>query len=62
MKDYEKPIFDCNCWSANTRHGMVWSIFPKNDPRSTNKNGFEEARKAVDKIIETGQPLFGGWR
>ena len=59
---YELPRFDIDCWSAETRHGLVWQIFTDNDPRNSDEGGYEEALKAVKTIIKTGQPLFGGWR
>lgn len=60
MREYEKPVFDHGEWTALTRHGMVWKLFP--DARNQNPNLYYEAVDAVQKIIDTGQPLFGGWR
>jgi len=60
MKDHEKPIFDCGEWSARTRHGMVWQLFPDKE-RQANPDIYLEAVEAIKTIIKTGQPLTGGW-
>ena len=56
----EVPYFDCGEWTACTRHGMIWKIW--NDERNQNPNLYDDAVIAVQKIIDTGKPLFGGWR
>ena len=59
--EYEIPYFDkSHGWSVNTRHGMVWKLFP--DDRNMNINLHKEALAITKKIIETGLPPFGGWR
>lgn len=57
----EVPTFDCGEWTACTRHGMCWWLF-KDRAKNTDPSLFNEAVKVVEKIIETGQPPFGGWR
>lgn len=59
MRDDEKPVFDCGEWTAKTRHGMVWELWP--DDRNKNPELYEEAVIAVKQIIETGNPVFGEW-
>lgn len=57
---YEVPFFDRGEeWTVQTRHGMVWRIWP--DERNRNPELFDEAVKATEQIIKTGKPLFGGW-
>ena len=59
MPEREIPYFDNGEWTVNTRHGMVWRIWP--DERNKDKNLYEDAVVATQEIIKTGQPLFGGW-
>jgi len=61
MRDNEKPMFDIDGWSARTRHGMVWKLFPDKE-RQSNPDIYLEAVEAVNTIITTGQPLTGSWR
>jgi hypothetical protein len=58
--EFEVPYFDHGDWTVQTRHGMVWQIWP--DERNNDPALFEGAAIATKQIIETGQPLFGGWQ
>ncbi len=61
LRQHEFPIFDNGEWTASTRHGMIWQIFPS---EKMNKDGslYKEALEAVKEIVKTGKPLVGGWR
>lgn len=60
MPEHEIPYFDNGEWSVETRHGMIWRIWP--DKRNQNPDLFQDAIIATKEIIRTGMPLFGGWR
>ena len=59
LQDHELPVFDCGEWTANTRVGMLWKLFP--DERLTDPSLYDEAVEVVRETIRTGQPPFGGW-
>ena len=60
MPEFEVLYFDNGEWTVGTRHGMVWKIWP--DDRNTNADLYDEAILATKQIVETGKPLFGGWK
>lgn len=60
LPKHEIPYFDNTGWSVDTRHGMVWWLWP--DERNMDPTLYEEAVKITQKVIETGQPPFVGWR
>lgn len=57
---HEYPYFDNGEWTVSTRHGIVWKIWP--DERNQDPTLLEQAIEATQQIIQTGKPLFGGWR
>ena len=58
--EFEIPYFDTHGWTVQTRHGMIWKIWP--DERNKNSDLYDEAVEAMQEIIRTGKPLFGGWK
>jgi len=62
VQEHEMPNFATDGqWTARTRHGMIWRLFP-DDERQFNPDLHDEAIAAVGEIIKTGKPLCGGWR
>ena len=58
--EFEIPYFDHGDWTVNTRHGLIWWIWP--DKRNNDPSLYLDAVEATKEIIKTGKPLFGGWR
>ena len=62
LQKHEYPQFDKHHgWASSTIYGMVWRLFP-DDERQFDEDIYNEAVYAVRKIIETKQPLCGGWK
>lgn len=54
-------LFDPACgWCACTSVGMCWQLF-EDKAKQMDRSLAKEAQDVVKKVLETGEPPFGGW-